>query len=930
MKSLIHYQDTINKFYEEDAMAVLDCTFNLTKQEKLAIKGILQYYSSMTGPMVVSKENIAMMKEICEHDWEGYLKDGRISTIHAYLRKLLTPRTPRNVTLFHTIMRTGEFFYMTDQEMNEMANDMDSFIEAGDCKLFDNVNSPYPDKELGDSFESDIKSFQKSIRKYLKKNGLPDISGKEVLDALEKIKGWIETADLEEIPIEARGMIQLCQEIRRDVCKEAWNLHWDFPGMGGIEPECIMKKMSGFCLNKEGFFKEFLRKTGMGSWKNPEGSWLYGASKYPWNPEYFEDMKKLSFWDMDVIYYSLGKGPWLKARYVGQPCAFYQNVAEPLARVVKNCIKYHHDRWKEGQEGILDAEGLNIYENYYYLLDMVSRMKDSIAMDFKSYSDYLSRNTFKWVMKYLWGVPDSYAKEIFFLMSLPIKVNGRVYPHKHASVMGIKVNFLLITFSNFLMWLVGCIITKRWDWPKFMGDDRIQICTENYTEEEVNKFFAVTAYFNCVVNSSKSEWLQRDKITSFCKRTFMEGGIQVSGFSGEYFLKQKPFLNDVSVWLNMCERAGIPITEDQRDRWIRYHAEYYSITDLKFHKKSDPPIEEMVDILLKIPYRYGGWSLEEPDDAMEEIMLRSVLATIATIIQDIQEERKDYNRTLVRQYILAQTSESNRYYQNLLRSNSYTIDLEKIRDYVIDVSNVLNKRQNSIEEIKKARIASQRLMEIVLDRDSRLASSSSTKNRINFKFDQDRVSKIRAKYVRLAAEERERKLASDMLDMNILNSMLKRDYKSGVYEYFDYIKAKQDNQCHICIYNNSFQTVWFGMAVTRYNDDGTSREFIKRLDADDSYYERIEKIGSHYYGKFVIEQDLTEGEKKVFKILQKAYNKKVIMMTEEALNAYNQEALLMMIEYCKELSAKLGEDEDLEDNDSDYPEDFDLEDSLSF
>lgn len=919
MHQLIPYSSNINKFYTSDALAILDSTYNLSPRERELIENLLEtvYQPLSKGKYSEIKDSVAKLKKICNKDWECYLSGKEVSKLHRELAKAIPNDFTRNTNLFHSIMRAGEFFYMSDDEMEELSSKMETFIDSGDCKLFDNENSPYPDKELTASFERDIKEFEPHVRDYLKRNNMKDIPAEKIIDALHQIKRWMNSPTLEGIPSEVKGMIQLCKEIRKAVEKEAEKRNWWNPGKGGIDPESIMKKMSGFCLNKEPLFREFCRRTRMTGWKNPEGSWLYGHSTYDWNPAYFEDMKKLEWWDMDVIYYSLGKGPWLKGRYVGQPCAFYQNVAEPLAAVVKKTIKKHHKNWQEGKvkssgEGYYDAEGLNIYENYDYLLSMVASMIDSIAMDFSSYSDYLSRNTFKWVMKYLWGVPSAYADEIFFLMSLPIKVNGITYPHLHASVMGIKVNFLLITFSNFLMWMVGCIISGVWDRVKFMGDDRIQVNPKGiYPFEAMQIFFSVTAYFNCVVNPDKSEWLRRDKSTSFCKRTFSTRRTQISGLSGEFYLKQKPFLNDVSVWISTCTRNEIPLKKSNVKKWISYFGGYYNVTYYKFYKKEDPPLEEMMNVLIKIPYYFGGWSLDPANGALEEIILRSVLASVNTIIKEAYEERSFTNRAMIREYVKynAEGGENNRYYQNLLASSSYSVDMETIEELIDAISNVLSKNTNTMDEIKDARRASQRLMEIVLQRDSRLANSSSTKNRIDYTFDQDRVSKIRSTYMRTALLEKQKNIKVEMIDSGILKDCLSEGYSDGLVKYMKYLDAKIKTGAHLGTYGDCTDPKkYICLYVIRKNPDGSTVKLKKRLTSADnpSHLASYQDENGFWKGEYILRHQLTKEEHIINDILHEAGTLKRIRAIDKSLRKATQEVMEEVLREVAELFQAYG------------------------
>lgn len=914
---LIPYSSQINNFCTEDAITILHASFLLSDSEKEKIKDLLENLYRPLSEMNWTQRKEAGIKELrekCTQDFQSYIL-GQISEVSDIHKRLFVeidrnPNRKRNLNLVHSIARLGEFFYMTDQEMERISQDMDSFIESGECGLFDYETSPYSDKPLTKSFQRDLYKFEDDIREYLKNHELPDITTSEVQSALKKIRGYIDGSDLSKVPKGFRGLIQVCKEIRREVVRETKARDWNHPGNQGILPGDIMKKLSGFCLNKEEVFKNFLFKTGMPSWKNPEGSWLYGVSKYPWNPNYFQEMKFCPWWDMDVIYYSLGKGPWDKSRYVGQPCSFYQNVAEPLASTVKKVIKQHHKRYKRKVRGVYNAECINIYENYDSLLETVSGMKDSLAMDFDSYSDYLSRNSFEWVLKYMWGVPKAYRDEILFLMGLPIKVNGRVYPHLHGSVMGIKVNFLLITFSNALMWMVGCELSHCYDIAKFMGDDRIQVNKKRtYSQKEVDIQHAVTAFFNCKINTLKSEWLSVDGHTSFCKRTFDINGDQISGFSGEYVLKQKPFMNDLSVWLNVCKNNQIPVNQKQVEVWLEHFSGYYPVTYFKFSSVGDPSVEEMASILSKIPYRYGGWSLEEPDDMMDKIMFQSILSTVNAMMLESQSETSfDSGREKIRNYIKRFSEEGNRYLEAARNSTSYSYDWDELMRCIQDIHLILESRVIKSEMLERARKSARRILEIVLERDSRLASSVSTKNRIDYTFDQDRVAKLRFKYFQASLKEEGERIYSGLYDTLILESFKDLGIQGAVKEYFRYKELCSETGCYLFSYNDAVGHIYTAMRVFRRNPRGELVSLVTRLTSSDNYYDHYRIFGDGTTeGNFLVYSDLTSKEQELRTLLKRKEVREAIDHLDKTMNSALDSAISYLISYLADLYPEVKE-----------------------
>lgn len=894
---LLRYNQEINTFRVEDALNIFSSSFLLTPEEEEEVKELLTFYYltfskgyGLTKNYWSIQSQLKEVKETCQRDWDCWMKRDltQVSSMHKKLFSMIA-ESPRPQSLkdniCHTAVRIGEFYYITDQEMEELASNMSSFIESGDCKLFDYEGSPYGDIPLEDTLEEDIHKKADRISEFLKSKNMKILKPNQITDALKKIREWV-LSDVKQVPKWARGYIQVCQEIKKSMALH----HKDFEELRteGISDKLIIQKRSGFCLNKEGWFREFLERTSMPTWKNPEGSWIAGSTNLPIPEGVYKDTYSLPQWIMDCIYYSLGKGPWLKTRYVGQPCAFFQNIAELGASIVKFTIKNHERKRKEALEAgeptdLEDASGINIYENYDSLKDMVVTMKDSVAVDFSSYSDYLSRNTFKWIMDYLWGMPKWYSNIIMGMMSLPIKVNGQIYPHLHGSVMGIKLNFLLITFANMVMWMVSNIISECEDKAKFMGDDRISVKSSLYSLEEFSIALSVTAYFNCVVNADKTEWLQRDGYTSFCKRTFNKDGEQISGLGGEYLLKQKPFLNDLSVWESICYRNDIPLSEPQLKRWFEHWSPYYLLTYVRFQRPDDPDLDQMVKTMRKIPFCYGGWSLEATTGDLDQIMLRSVMATINTIMEEVKEDQSSPGLNRIREYIRANGGENNRYYLNLMNSSSYTLDYDKIQGYLQDITRVLSKPNNTLEEMKRARSASQRIMEIILERDSRLASSSSTKNRINYTFDQDRVAKIRTKYIRAAFEETEHNLKSGVIDQAVLEDCLSQRGNLGIQDYLKYLEHK--TKCDIVTgYYSNFCTSFYGMKVVREHPDGSGkRVFWKRIEADDTQYGHIYEKNGKYCGDFVTEKDLTEDEKYVYKMLRSGKTRDIVEQLDRIL-----------------------------------------------
>lgn len=894
---LLRYNQEINTFRVEDALNIFSSSFLLTSEEESEVKELLNfYYQAFSKGYGRSKDywniksDLKKVLTVCQEDWDQWMKRdiGDVSQLHKRLFQLVanSPRTQAlKDNICHTAVRIGEFFYITDHEMEKLASDMSSFIESGDCKLFDYPGSPYGDIPLEKTLEEDIVNKAGSIAEFLQERNMKVLDPKDILKALDQIRKWV-LMEVKYVPKWARGYIQICQEIKKSMFKHGQ----DFEDLKehGIPQDLIIKKRSGFCLNKEVWFREFLERTFMPSWKNPEGSWIVGDSDLPLPSGLFQDTYSLPSWNMDCIYYSLGKGPWLKTRYVGQPCSFFQNIAELGASIVKWTIKDHERRrlesLEEGKETDLeDASGLNIYENYNSLKDLISSMKDSIAIDFSSYSDYLNRNTFRWIMEYLWGMPQWYVDIISGMMALPIKVNGIIYPHLHGSVMGIKLNFLLITFANMVMWMVGNLLSGMEDRAKFMGDDRIMVNSNLYSSEDFDISLSTTAYFNCVVNPSKTEWLQRDGYTSFCKRTFNRDGDQISGLGGEYLLKQKPFLNDVSVWEGICHRNDIPLTEAQLRKWVSHWSPYYLITYTRFQRPEDPDLDQMVKTLRKIPFCYGGWSLEETTDDLDQIMLRSVMATVNTIMEEAKEDQSSLGLNRIREYIRANGGDQNRYYLNLLNSSSYSLNYDKIQQYMIDITKVLSRPNNTFEDMKKARGASQRIMEIVLERDSHLASSSSTKNRIDYTFDQDRVAKIRTKYIRAAFEETEHSLKSGLIDQAVLQDCLSSKGNLGIPDYLKYLELKTRSDVVTGYYTN-YVNSFYGMKVVREHPDGSGkRTFWKRIDASDSQYSRIYEKNGRLCGDFVTYEDLTKDEKYVYSMLQNGKTREIVRQLDHIL-----------------------------------------------
>lgn len=899
---LIAYSSQINKFYTSDVLAVLDCTFVLSEEEKEEIRNLLDnYYQPISKyPWKDRKILTKEMKSVSEKVWNRYIKDKSIiespfSRIIEIIEHSKRPDCLKE-NLVHSLCRLGEFFYLTDDEMNIVGENLDAFIELGDCKLFDGTDCPYKDEDLKGDIIQDIISFENHIQNYLDKEGLPILEAKDITTSLDQIKNWVDKSNYDSVPSEIRGVIQVFREIRKEIHKECHRVGSYLNSHGShFEDQDLISKLSGFCLNKETDFQEFLNQAGMPGWKNPEGSFLYGNSNIPINPTLLNNMYKIDWWDMDCIYYSIGKGPWDKCRYVGQPCALFQNIAEPGARCVKTVIKRQADKYQKQAVGLnknleghtYDPSSINIYENYDSLLDLLTCCDDFIAMDYSSYSDYLCRDIFPWIMDNLLGFPKWYSDQINHLMALPIKVNGNVYPHKHASVMGIKFNFLLITIANWIMWAIGCNLTGKWDKSKFMGDDRIQGRRgEAYSSQEVGIMYAVTAFFNCVVNPSKSEHMDVDGSTSFCKRTFNRRKEQISGFSGEYLMKQKPFLNDVSVWLNLCYHNQIPVSYNQLAKWVRYWAPYYKLTYGKFMKKSDPDLGDMANILRKIPYEYGGWSLEEPDDTLERIMLRSVLALVDEIFLNMDKDMQNIGREKIRQWVKYHSLVDLQYYNFLTGATSYNQDYERIASSIASITRVLERKSNSIVELKEARASVQRIMEIVLTRDSRLANSTSTKNRIDYSFDQDRVSKIRAKYLFQAIEESRMDIETSLVESSVLNDSLKeKGIHEGMKDYMKYLGYRLRSGGRITIYDNAVYDSWLALEVYRTNPDGSKRVFYKRLESQDSSYERIYRNSEGYYlGKFVTYQDLTKDEQSLCNYLQKGETKHIICNINQALN----------------------------------------------
>jgi len=895
---LINYDMNINYFLVEETTQTIKITFRLNEKETDMLKEVLNIYyemfSKLESPARYSQDNFAMkeVKNICEQDWNNYMKGiPEYSNLNGkFILEIDKSERPKHIkqSIIHTVTRIGEFYYLTDKEMAELTEDINQFIEAGDCCLFAN-NGPYGVIPLSKSLEEDIFDKEGSIKQYIQKNSHePILEPSQIIEALSQIRKWMLERDLSKIPKWARGFIQINQEIKENCGKMKED---DFKD--GIPADLIMTKRSGFCLNKEKWFREMCQRYHLPSWKNPEGSYLYGSKNYPFKNDYIKNMRGIKEWDMNCIYYSIGKGPWWKVRYVGQPPAHYQNLAEYGARIIKNSIKRHTKGRKDRKKDFLgreleDISSINIYDNYKELKEMINGMVDGYAQDFSAYSDYLNRNSFDWIMKYLWGMPKWYRDIINHLMSLPVLINGKSYKYLHGSVMGIKLNFLLITFSNALMWTISNIITGTEDKAKFMGDDFLSVHNQReYTRKEKNIRYEVCSYFNCVINKSKTETLSDQGYVSFCKRYFNKEGYQITGLGGEYCLKMKPFLNDISVWENVCYHNDIPLRKDQVDAMAQLWSKYVVISYNKFHHSNDPDLGQMVTILRKIPFYYGGWSLEEADQELEAILLQSVISTVQVIFKDVYEDLSSNSLNRIRDFLRHEMDdyENNPYYINLQKASSYSEDYDRIKEFIDNIMIVMNQRSYSLDELQKARFSAQRLMEIVLQRDSKLSNSSSTKNRIAYKFDQDRVSKIRYGYFQESLTNRENLYRSSIIDNSVLkDSMSNEELSQSIRNYMKYVEAKNRSGSTAKTYWDAVGNAYIAMRVLRTDDDGTIHEMKKRLTSEDSYYQMARCRGGKWEGSFVWYEDLTEDEKLVYRYLRRSSAYKVIDHIERVLN----------------------------------------------
>lgn len=894
---LIDYDQNINYFLVKETAETIGITFQLNRKEVSLLEDILSNYhemfSRLESPGRYKKDNFAMkeIKKACDGDWNNYMKGvcSYSSLNKSFILAIDNSNRPKHIkqSIVHTVTRLGEFYYLTDSEMSDLTEDINQFIEAGDCCLFAN-DGPYGIRPLRDSLEKDIIDKKDSVQQYVRSNSHePVVDPQKILAAMAHIRAWMIERNLNKVPEWVRGFIQICQEIKEE-CR-AMN-EKDF--QDGIPEELIITKRSGFCLNKEPWFREMNQRNGLPSWKNPEGSYLYGGLNYPFSKNYTKHMREIKDWDMNRVYYSIGKGPWWKVRYVGQPPAHYQNLAEYGARIVKDTVKRHTknrklnktDRWKRELE---DISCINIYDNYGELKEMVNGMVDGYAQDFNSYSDYLNRNCFDWIMNYLWGMPAWFRKIINHLMSMPVSINGKDYSYLHGSVMGVKLNFLLITFANALMWVISNIISKTEDKAKFMGDDFLSVHhSRNYTEFEKRVRYEVCSYFNCVINKSKTETLSDQGYVSFCKRYFNKDGYQITGLGGEYSLKMKPFLNDISVWENVCYHNDIPLREEQVNSMVQLWSKYMSISYNQFHHKGDPDLGQMASILKKIPFYYGGWSLEEADQELEAILLQSVIATVQIIFEDVYGDLSSSSLNRIREFLRHEMDDyrSNPYYKVLQKSSSYSEDYERIQGYIDDVMNIVSRQHYDLEELQRARASAQRLMEIVLQRDSKLANSSSTKNRISYHFDQDRVSKIRYGYFEESLAKREDFCRSSIIDHSVLKEIIdEEDFSNSIRKYMGYVKAKNASGCIVKTYFDAVGYGYLAMKITRENADGSKVELKKRITSPDSNYKKAYLYKGEWHGDFLWYDDLTADEKTVLNYLTKSKTKSMIRHVEQAL-----------------------------------------------
>lgn len=348
----------------------------------------------------------------------------------------------------------------------------------------------------------------------------------------------------------------------------------------------------------------------------------------------------------------------------------------------------------------------------------------------------------------------------------------------------------------------------------------------------------------------------------------------------------KPFLNDISVWENVCYHNDIPLREDQVDAMVQLWSKYMSLSYNRFYHKGDPDLGQMASILKKIPFYYGGWSLEEADQELEAILLQSVVATVQVIFEDVYEDLSSDALNRIRNFLCQEMDDytNNPYYKVLHRASSYSEDYERIQGHIDDVMNVVSKQHYDLEELQRARFSAQRLMEIVLQRDSKLANSSSTKNRIAYHFDQDRVSKIRYGYFEASLAGREDFYRSSIIDHSILKeSMEEKELSKSIREYMKYVRAKNTSGSLAKTYFDAAGCGYLAMRVLRKNADGSVRELKKRITSSDSYYRKAEYYNGEWHGDFLWYNDLTEEEKIVWGCLNLPKTRNMIKHVEQAL-----------------------------------------------
>jgi hypothetical protein len=750
-------------------------------------------------PFHVLSKNI---EQISREAWKLLLMNGNFDLIRLIFDNFI-----------HTITRIYEFPYYSDKELTDLNKNLSI---SDDLNILNKDKCAYKDSLKSNVYE-DMYYQESNIKKFLSDNHIKvNFGTKEVIIAMEKLVEGIDSGE------DNSDFAKYIRAVRNE------NAHEKVKDLeiNGLTAEYLMTKFSGSSLSDLKPVSELIKIFGLRRIDNVMGNYFTPVeTKIDWGNFSSTIPIKLRE-NLDYTKIAYGKGDCYKLRIVGQVATPFQNYISPLYEALVKCQK--------------DFPSVATFDHAEKMKETINSCDDAFGIDYTGYSDFLSRNLYKWIMERLYKWDKKTVDNVMKILEFPIKIKGKDYDIPFGSMQGIRISFPFITDGNLTMSKISSILREDEDSEaKSVGDDKIVSKKKGkFSKEDIDTELAVAVFFNCIINLDKTESWSGNGTVSFCKITYDRYKRPISGLSGNSLLKEKIFINDISSIFKHFDKTGllgyikelfpeeIFFIEDWIDNFleannhdIKSGYKYFCYNNTEGDKSLDESYREFIDNSRRIPYEWGGLGLEEFTD------FRYYLRAIYSTLSNLMYEPDKFNTSLIN-FVYKANLSKHKFSKKLLEKDSPN-DFD-----IIGLMGQLDKMSQSIkvdmEEMKEVREKLNRILEYEL-KTSEGKSNISTKNRSTPFTSSDKLLYINNDFDRSIFN-------TNLVEKcYLIKSKIKKRERLYMVKLMNYKKLYNQYSDKLVQYNG-YNNSYLGYKVNIAMEDGSEEEHIIRIEAKESNY----------------------------------------------------------------------------------------------